>query len=599
MEKISNKTKEQLLEENNQLRATIINLEKFKIETQEVENQLMKSELKSRLWLENSPVCTKIVDLDFNLQYMSTSGIIELKIDDITEYYGKPYPLDFYPDSFKIPMRSNLKKVKETGKITTQEAQVVDINGKDLWYHSTLVPVYTKGKLDYIMVVSLETTSNKRAEIELKESEKKYRTLFERESDAIFIQDPATTIILDANEATSKMYGYDRDELIGMSCLEFSAEVENSVSAMKQVQQDGEMNIPTRYHKKKDGTIFPVDINAYAITLREKNVIFAVSKDITERKKAEEDLKKSVERFERWKSSNFIGIIHSDSKGNIIDANDTILNMLGYSQKELTEGKLDWTKLTPKEFLHLDQNAMDEAAKTGTWTPFEKEYFHKDGHRIPILIGGSVFMEVPDEYIVFIIDLTKRKQIEKSLDEISKLNKMILDTAGEGIYGLDLNGNTTFVNPAAAKMIGWEVEEILGKGQHDLLHHTKADGTPYNRNECPIYAAYKDGKVHQVNNEVFWRKDGSSFPVNYISTPIWDDFGELQGAVVTFSDITVAKDVEEELKNYRDKLEELVVERTKKLEDKNKELDTALKVFVGREQKIGELEKKIRTLEGR
>jgi len=104
-------------------------------------NPLWDSDKKRRAWLENSPVCTKIVDLDFNLQYMSASGVNELKIDDITDYYGKPYPLSFYPDSFKRTMNDSLVKVKETGDVATQEAFVHDTNGRMVWYHSTLVPV--------------------------------------------------------------------------------------------------------------------------------------------------------------------------------------------------------------------------------------------------------------------------------------------------------------------------------------------------------------------------------------------------------------------------------------------------------------------------
>ena len=97
----------------------------------------------------------------------------------------------------------------------------------------------------------------------------------------------------------------------------------------------------------------------------------------------------------------------------------------------------------------------------------------------------------------------------KELCQVSAGCELILSAAGEGIYGLDLNGHTAFCNPAAAEMIGWQLEELIGKPQHDILHHTKADGTPYPREECPIYVAFKDGKTHRVANEVFWRKDGS------------------------------------------------------------------------------------------
>ncbi len=143
--------------------------------------------------------------------------------------------------------------------------------------------------------------------------------------------------------------------------------------------------------------------------------------------------------------------------------------------------------------------------------------------------------------------MESKKATEKELELLKRQNELILNAAGEGIYGLDSEGRTRFVNPAAAKMIGWDAEELIGKPQHDILHHSKPDGTPYPREECPIYAAFKDGIVHHVDNEVFWRKDGTSFPVEYTSTPIWED-GKLVGAVVVFEDITERKRAEEALR---------------------------------------------------
>ncbi|HEG42935.1 MAG TPA: response regulator [Phycisphaerales bacterium] len=146
-------------------------------EREKVAKELYKSEIKSRAALENSPVCTKIVDLDFNLQYMSRAGIEGLGIDDITEFYGKPYPLDFYPDSFKTPMTKNLKRAKETGEIITQEASVVDTEENELWFHSTIVPVNDdQGQIDYLIVVSSEITERKRAEVSLKSAKEKAET---------------------------------------------------------------------------------------------------------------------------------------------------------------------------------------------------------------------------------------------------------------------------------------------------------------------------------------------------------------------------------------------------------------------------------------
>ncbi|MBI4384431.1 MAG: sigma 54-interacting transcriptional regulator [Nitrospinae bacterium] len=132
--------------------------------------------------------------------------------------------------------------------------------------------------------------------------------------------------------------------------------------------------------------------------------------------------------------------------------------------------------------------------------------------------------------------------------------RLILDSAGEGIYGLDSEGYTTFVNPAAQRMTGYTEEEMIGTCQHKMVHHSRPDGTPYSHLDCPIYAAFKDGKVYSISNEVFWRKDGTSFPVEYTSTPIIKN-GKCLGAVVVFNDISKRKKDEEEIIKLKRQLE--------------------------------------------
>ena len=139
---------------------------------------------------------------------------------------------------------------------------------------------------------------------------------------------------------------------------------------------------------------------------------------------------------------------------------------------------------------------------------------------------------------------------------VERQNSMLLAAAGEGIYGLDTDGRTTFVNPAAARMLGWAVNELINQPMHSVLHHSHPDGSPYSREQCPIYAAFKDGQVHRVEDEVFWRRDGSSFPVEYTSTPIEED-GRLVGAVVVFWDVTARKRAEERLQEALAEVEAL------------------------------------------
>ena len=158
-------------------------------------------------------------------------------------------------------------------------------------------------------------------------------------------------------------------------------------------------------------------------------------------------------------------------------------------------------------------------------------------------------------------------ELNKALHELRRLqttHQLILDAAGEGIYGLDNEGGTTFGNAATMDILGWKPENIIGKKAHDVHHHSHPDGSPYPRTECPIYAALKDGEVHRVDNEVFWHTNGSAVPVEYTSTPIWQD-GKLNGAVVVFRDISERKEIErqrevayQEIKQLK---EQLVLER--------------------------------------
>ncbi len=142
------------------------------------------------------------------------------------------------------------------------------------------------------------------------------------------------------------------------------------------------------------------------------------------------------------------------------------------------------------------------------------------------------------------------------LERLQRCHRLILNAAGEGIYGLDCDGCTTFVNRTAADLLGWCEEQLLGKPLHDIHHHSYADGSHYPREECPIYAALKDGEVHHVSNEVFWHADGHCVPVEYTSTPIWQN-DKLDGAVVVFRDISGRLQMERERQQAFDEIKKL------------------------------------------
>jgi PAS domain S-box-containing protein len=190
--------------------------------------------------------------------------------------------------------------------------------------------------------------------------------------------------------------------------------------------------------------------------------------------------------------------------------------------------------------------------------------------------------------------LTERKEALEKLQGLQKHHESILQSAGEGIYGLDHQGFTTFANAAAVNMVGWSLEEMVGKSQHALIHHTKTDGTVFNKEECCVYAAFRDGNVHHIEDEVFWRKDGSSFPVEYISTPVFDEDKNIIGTVVSFKDITRRKEAEEALIKSNYELKEALSEVKKlkvRLEQENKYLQQEIKLVHNFEEIISQSKK--------
>ncbi|WP_305880286.1 GAF domain-containing protein [Deinococcus sp. QL22] len=140
------------------------------------------------------------------------------------------------------------------------------------------------------------------------------------------------------------------------------------------------------------------------------------------------------------------------------------------------------------------------------------------------------------------------------LRRASRFNELVLNSIGEGLTTTDVQGRSTLANPAALTMLGYAAEDFLDLPQHALIHHSYPDGSPFPREACAVYAASRDGQVHRRKDEVFWRKDGSSFPVEYTSTPILNEGGEIEGSVLVFRDVTERQRAEVTLREANEEL---------------------------------------------
>jgi len=168
------------------------------------------------------------------------------------------------------------------------------------------------------------------------------------------------------------------------------------------------------------------------------------------------------------------------------------------------------------------------------------------------ILFDLVFICILAAMTMLVIRLNRELKISKQ--RLEQQHSLILDSVADGIYGVDLNGKSTFVNKAMERITGWRADKIIGENQHELLHHTKENGKPHPENECPVYKTFHDDKPRFVQDDIFWNSDGTCFPVEYSSTPLKDENSNTIGSVVVFRDISERKQAEEQASKHRREL---------------------------------------------
>jgi PAS domain S-box-containing protein len=245
-------------------------------------------------------------------------------------------------------------------------------------------------------------------------SEKRLRALMEGAHDCIFVVD-AEGRICDVNPATERFLGRSRAKLMSVPIHQFmhSADRDRTKEQFASFLRTGHFFIEARRFERPDGSVVMGDISASIVETEGVKVVFGIMRDVTEKVRAEEALRLSEARFTRLAESGIVGIAVADVLGTLLEVNDAYLQMLGYSREDFAAGQMAWSDLTPSEWRNLDAIATAELEATGVARPWEKELKHKDGTRVPVLVGMA--MVDPAKCMAVVLDLTERKRAEKAL----------------------------------------------------------------------------------------------------------------------------------------------------------------------------------------
>ena len=307
-------------------------------------------------------------------------------------------------------VREEFVNRKSDGHLVTVEASISSV-------------IDRKGQRVGFIAVQDDVTERKRAEEALRKSEQRFARAFSASPIPTSISEITTGRILDLNERFLRILGYSRDEVIGKTSLELGiwADREDRDRLSARVREGKSVVDQVTRLRTRSGEIRNVIGSAVPIELGSLKCVLSTFLDVTERRRAEEGMRKSEERFRKLFESNTIGIAIADLAGRTLEANDAYLAMLGYKREELLTGELRWDTLTPPEYGDLDRAAVLELQQTGAATPWEKEMFRKDGSRVPVLIGVAMLQASESSCIAYVVDLSERRQLEEQFRQAQKM----------------------------------------------------------------------------------------------------------------------------------------------------------------------------------
>ena len=325
------------------------------------------------------------------------------------------------------------------------------------------------------------------------------------------------------NRACEIISGYHSADLLGKYAWERLIPEEDVAGYIEGFERIRGGDFPTAYENywvASDGSRRQISWSATALVDSQGQVAFVIATgiDVTVQRVAETAIRESEARYRQIVEGSLGMVCTHAMDGTILSINEHGAQGIGHSIQEVVGHSL-------AEFLSAGQPTdFDTYFETLLETGEVQGLFHlqhSNGDERVVAYRNRLVepTDGPRYVLAFGIDITEQVRAEEQLRTLIRQSNSVLESVGDGIFGVDLEGNITVVNPAAAQMLGYRQEEILGRSMHELIHHTKADGSPYPIDESPIQGSLIRRITVRVANEVFWRKDGTSFPVEYVARP--------------------------------------------------------------------------------
>jgi two-component system sensor histidine kinase VicK len=363
----------------------------------------------------------------------------------------------------------------------------------------------------------------------------------------VAVFDPAGRIVR-FNRACEIASGYDFATLVGRYPWDKLIPRQEIPKAIETFERLRTGDFPAVFENQwlhRDGNLRRIAWTATALRDSQNQITFIIATgiDVTTQRSAEATLRESEARYRLFIEGSLGMVCTHDLRGLILSVNTHGAETLGLAVVDMIGHSLE--EFISSERKHLLKTYLEEIAETGEAQGF-LHLEHVGGETRTVAYRNKLIL-TPGRapYVLgFGVDISEQVRAEGRVRTLTNQSDSILESVGDGIYGVDLEGKVTIVNSAAAQMLGYRQSEMLGRKMHELIHHTHADGTPYPSEDSPIRKSLTHFDTVRVSDEVFWRKDGTSFPVEYVARPQIDsyalDSGGIKaiGVVVAFTDTT-------------------------------------------------------------